>query len=283
METSNADAADAADQAPELSSPLSPSILHLSDISPPRLNSGSAIKSYSTNISMAYVQLLSGFVLYIDDANCTDGCRSPSSDVVSTFGAHLVTQPNTSEHRSAGPVDAHDLHQKLELALSCHKIRIRKYGPDIADNWRPCYTPVEARQRGDGRFIQKEEEEEQEKRRKALEAYENVAREEVVDNTTTSMLHFMPTPTDDADTDCKDKHPQQLPQVPEALNQMPITTIAKPLSPQSQPSKRRRLTPEEDEDTTNCTKFQHLLPKIPADNALGSGWALENVDNSIGK
>lgn len=219
--------------------------------------------------------------------------QEPFPDVVSTFGAHLVTRPSSPEGGSATPVDANSLRLLLESALTCHEIRIKKYGRDIADNWRYSYTPVEARQRyyeahlkaiaEIDKLIQEEQEEvEEEERRRALEAHEKVAREEVVDNTATSMLHSLPTPKDDADTVCEDKHPQQLPQATEALDQTPTATVASPLSPQSQPSKRRRLTPE-DEDTRNCTKCQHLPPEMAAENALESEGMLEKADNSTEK
>lgn len=84
----------------------------------------------------------------------------PFPDVVSTSGAHLITQPNTPP-TSRPPLDAHDLTARLYIVQDWEVIRQNKYGAEIADEFRIRHTPIEARERYE------------EARRKAQEEWEN--------------------------------------------------------------------------------------------------------------
>ncbi|KAL9616119.1 MAG: hypothetical protein Q9160_008975 [Pyrenula sp. 1 TL-2023] len=73
--------------------------------------------------------------------------HGPFPDVVTTAGAHLVTQPPTPVLSYMGTEQwARALHQKLDFLLHRQEIRYLKYGKDNAEEWPMSHTPPELKE-----------------------------------------------------------------------------------------------------------------------------------------
>lgn len=189
--------------------------------------------------------------------------------MVSTSGAHLVTQPNTPATLRP-PLDAHDLIVRLHGLLHRDAIRRKKYGDEIADEFRICHTPIEARERYE------------EARHKAQEEWDNYVpsdteneeedRKRLPAQPESRIKHALPTPEEEKDSGAKPSRLQRpgrlesgnkldtVIHVQQRARVVPAATVTKVglLSPPARPKKRKApaIENEEDEAATpeHCTK-----------------------------
>ncbi len=182
--------------------------------------------------------------------------RQPFPDVVSTSGAHLVTQPNTPATLRP-PLDTHDLIVRLHGLLHRDAIRREKYGDKIADKFRICHTPIEARKQYE------------EARRKAQEEWDNYVpsdtEDEEEDRKTlpaqprSRIKHALPTPEKEADSGAKPSRLQRLESgnkldtvihVQQPAGAVAAVTVSKVglLSPPARPKKRKAPAIEDKEN-----------------------------------